>query len=552
MNFRYSFLLKTAGALLLVVLADLLFWLQSAGTTIGLFAIAVLVAAACMRTDMFRRWPARFALAAALFFAFALTFNPGPLALLLYWTALTLAALLPRTARFDDGWRWLVRLLAHGVLSPIGPLRDLLIAGRARRRRRPAPLRGKIFVLILPLVGSTIFLSLFAQANPLIGDFLSNVDFWPEFDIFTVLRAIFWVAILIAMWSVLRPPRFVLGRTRTEALQDLALPGVSTASVAISLLAFNLIFALQNGLDLIFLWSGAALPDGMTLAEYAHRGAYPLIATALLAGLFVLVTLRPGAPTAASRPIRLLVTLWIGQNLLLVASTMLRTFDYVLAYSLTELRIAALIWMGLVALGLALICYRLLRGKSGAWLINANLLAAALVLAGCCWIDLGAVAAQWNVRHAREVGGTGAGIDLCYLNQLGPSALLPLIELESRQLPGELRERVQWVRSRAMDRLAESQADWHGWIWRNEGRLAEAQALTATLRLAHHAPDYRQCDGRPFPPTPAREGPTDDEMPGNPDANAASPVPVIATVPVPTSGLPPSEPAKPLTARPAR
>ena len=34
--------------------------------------------------------------------------------------------------------------------------------------------------------------------------------------------------------------------------------------------------------------------------------------------------------------------LWIAQNLLLVASTMLRTLDYVEAYSLTELRIAAL------------------------------------------------------------------------------------------------------------------------------------------------------------------------------------------------------------------
>ena len=67
-------------------------------------------------------------------------------------------------------------------------------------------------------------------------------------------------------------------------------------SLALSPL-FQAVFALQNGLDLAFLWSGAPLPDGMTLAEYAHRGAYPLIATALLAGLFVLVTLRPGAPT---------------------------------------------------------------------------------------------------------------------------------------------------------------------------------------------------------------------------------------------------------------
>ena len=85
--------------------------------------------------------------------------------------------------------------------------------------------------------------------------------------------------------------------------------------------------------------------------------------------------------------------------------------DYVEAYSLTVLRIAALIWMALVAVGLALICYRLLRGKSGAWLINANLLAAALVLAGCTAANLGGIAADWNVRHAREAGGHGAAID---------------------------------------------------------------------------------------------------------------------------------------------
>ena len=68
-------------------------------------------------------------------------------------------------------------------------------------------------------------------------------------------------------------------------------PDVPLATLTLSLFTFNAIFAIQNGLDIAFLWSGAALPEGVTLAEYAHRGAYPLIATALLAGLFVLVAL---------------------------------------------------------------------------------------------------------------------------------------------------------------------------------------------------------------------------------------------------------------------
>jgi Domain of unknown function (DUF4153) len=498
---RYSFLLKLAGAILLVALADLLFWFQRAGSTIGAFAFALLVVAGCLRSEMFARWPSRIAFAAAFLFTLALAADPGPLALVLYWISLTLAVLLPRAATFDDGWRWFLRLLLHGVLSSFGPLRDALIAHRAKRRRGRAGLGRRLFVLIVPVLGSTIFLILFAQANPLIEEALARLDLRLAFDAVTILRAIFWSVVLTAVWSLLRPPRMALRPAGPGLDPDFALPGISLASITLSLLAFNLIFALQNGLDLAFLWSGAALPAGMTLAEYAHRGAYPLIATALLAGLFVLVTLRPGSATAASRPIRLLVTLWIAQNLLLVASTMLRTFDYIEAYSLTQLRIAALIWMGLVAVGLVLICYRLLRARSGAWLINANLLAALLTLGFCCTVDLGRMAAAWNVRHARETGGAGAALDLCYLNELGPSALLPLIELERRPIPAELRERATWLRVRTMDVLAASQADWHGWTLRGAGRLAAARALAGPRPPNYYGGD-RLCDGRPVPPPP--------------------------------------------------
>ena len=74
-----------------------------------------------------------------------------------------------------------------------------------------------------------------------------------------------------------------------------------------SLILFNALFALQSGLDLVYLWGGASLPDGMSHAEYAHRGAYPLIVTALLAAGFVLIAMRPGGPAEQSRLIRPLV-----------------------------------------------------------------------------------------------------------------------------------------------------------------------------------------------------------------------------------------------------
>ncbi len=244
----------------------------------------------------------------------------------------------------------------------------------------------------------------------------------------------------------------------------------------------------------------APMPAGMTMADYAHRGAYPLIATALLAALFVLVTLRPGSDTARMPTIRKLVLLWIGQNIILVASSMLRTVDYIEAYSLTWLRIAALIWMALVGFGLATICWRLLRNRSAAWLINMNMAAAGLLLAVVSFVDLSEIAAQWNVRHAREVGGRGVALDLCYLDGLGDSALLPLLELEQQpNLTPVFRERIQAVRARRLYELAVGQR--RGWTLLGQKRLEEAQRIMVHLAPARLASGARGCSGALIPPT---------------------------------------------------
>jgi hypothetical protein len=491
----FSFVRKILLAGALVALADNLFFFQRIGSTAGLFAAALLLAVLVATPAIGRSRPALAAAGAALLFVAALGDDPSALGAFLFLTALALAVLLPRTRAFDDGWRWAKRLLIHAFLAPVAPLLDSGRLRSARRRRGPARIAAALPLLALPVLGTALFLALFSAANPLIADAFARIDLMLVVGGFSVMRLAFWTVTALLVWSLLRPPRILLPPPTAREGQRI-LPGVSPASITLSLAAFNLVFALQNGLDIAFLWSGTALPGDMTLAAYAHRGAYPLIATALLAALFVLVTLRPGTPTGESRPVRRLVYVWIAQNVVLVASTMLRTLDYIEAYSLTRLRIAALVWMALVAVGLVLLCLRLWRRKSGAWLINANLAAALLALGACSAVDLGAIAARWNVRHAREIGGGGVRLDLCYLNHLGPSALLPLIELESRPIGPRFRERVSWTRNLVMDRLATSQGDWHGWTFRNARRSAEARRRIAERRLPRFSAGIRGCDGR--------------------------------------------------------
>ena len=529
---RFSFLLKIVAAIALIVAADRLFLDMVMGSWIGGLALGWGLALLLTRPAL-RRRASVVALAVAGVFAAILAWDPGMLVWASFWSALSIAVLMPRVGKFDDAWRWSLRLVAHGITGPFAPILDGIRLSRMHPRKGRISAGGLATLLALPLAMTALFVALFASANPLIAQAFTRIRLPAFGDI------VFWIVVLLIVWPSLRPTRWATRAPGWLPEPDIALPGIPASTLLLSLFLFNTVFAIQNGLDLAFLWSGAPLPAGMTLADYAHRGAYPLIATALLAGVFVLVALKPGSASAANPVIRRLVVLWVAQNLLLVASSILRTLDYVEAYSLTGFRIAALAWMGLVAIGLALICWRILAGKSAAWLINANAMIAALVLTTASVVDLEASAAAWNVRHAREVGGRGVQLDLCYLSWNGSSSLISLIELERRPLAPGFRDRVRYVRDLAYRRLANTQANWRSWTWRGARRLATARELLGANPPAPAAlppKAYRNCDGSIDFPKPA-----DAPAPGSASATPATDDPVanaVANTTPPLTGAP--------------
>jgi len=408
-------------------------FLPPLGVNVAIFCTALLTAILCRGGVAWRTWPGRLLLVGLAGLVFALLRDPSPLAIAMSIVGLAALAIVDRQGWSASAAMGAIGLASFGVDALKRPFRDASAALRWRRTRREhagaAWSAGAIALRwLLPIGLAAIFIGLFAIANPVIAHWFANVPALPS-----PLRVLLWLVVGLAAWGLLR------GRGGATARGGVSPSTVPSAVerfagwdwITRSLIAFNAIFAVQTSLDLLYLLGRAELPDGMTYAQYAHRGAYPLIVAALLAGWFVLMTFRPGGLAERHTTTRRLVQLWIAQTLLLAISAMWRLSMYVEVYSLTRLRVAAAIWMVLVAIGLALLIARIARGRSDRWLLNSTTLATACVLYACSFIDFNRVIADHNVTHCRELARSTdpaletrrAPLDIAYLERLGPPAL---------------------------------------------------------------------------------------------------------------------------------
>ena len=430
-------LLIAAG---LVALADWLFYGRAIGVSLVVFLLAL--AAASLMTNRMLVGGRRAGMIAALFAAALLPLVEDLNAISAIFGVLGVA--LAVSALTNPFFELLAdRLTGLRTLLLTGPFR--LLPDLVTMRPRSLQLR-LLTVWIVPILLGALFLALFVAANPLLEYWISTINLRSATSHVSAPRLLFWFAIASIAWS------FIAARWRRAKTRESGsgVPAVAPATglelglerdlfgpaaILRSLAVFNLLFAVQTLSDLTYLWGSVALPDGMTYATYAHRGAYPLIVTALLAAGFILAATNNEA-ARRSQPIRTLVYVWTGQNVLLVISSMLRLDLYVEIYALTYWRVAAFIWMGLVAVGLVLIVARMAFDRSNRWLVLANLSALALVLYVCAFVNFPAVIANYNVAHSKEVSGKGVALDLCYLMALGPQALPALDTFNQRGVPG--------------------------------------------------------------------------------------------------------------------
>lgn len=425
---KWSFPARLSVVVMLAAAADFLFYGYLAGISVFIFAVLLATAIAVVH---FKANPQHVLLKCFLLLVGLLPLIEEVTELSLLIGMFSLAAFaLSMAKRLRSRFNAAVKqILLFLVVAPARLIRDIFRWRKAVRRTGTGKIRfSGLAIWLMPVVLTAFFVGMFGLANPVIEHWLSLIDVWAIFERIEIVRIIFWMIVIVFCWAFIRP------RLRQRVSRKINLPRYKTvttiedvvfgkAAILRALLMFNVLFALQTVLDGAYLWGGVALPDGMSYARYAHSGAYPLIVTALLAALFVLIAMRPGSASAADKYIRILVYAWIAQNVVLVASSILRLQLYVGIYSLTHLRVAAFIWMALVATGLLLILARIALGKTNDWLCAANLMTLFATLYLCCFVNFAYLIANYNIQHSRDLGGEGVALDTYYLEQLGPAAV---------------------------------------------------------------------------------------------------------------------------------
>lgn len=228
------------------------------------------------------------------------------------------------------------------------------------------PLAGSI---IIGVVLFLVFLSIFADGNPVVAavrssmnKWLWNYCSWLVPDLGTVADILLWCLGALAFGIVARPrPCSSFQEQHPVRPGRPWLPSLP----AVSLLFINLAFLVNNGTDVAFLWRGS-VPDGISQTAYLHDGADSIMLAAFLSALVLLVLFRPEGSVRASKTGTVLGFILAAQTGLIAASVGMRLYYQIEDFGFSPNRVTAGIYLLMGACFLYLL-FRYMAG-TGNWL----------------------------------------------------------------------------------------------------------------------------------------------------------------------------------------
>ena len=314
------------------------------------------------------------------------------------------------------GWRG-----ATGVLPVVFDAQRTAAAEGTGRARVLVPVaRGA--VLAVPAL--LVFGALLSSADPVFGEFVGRlvrfrVDVVASHLFGTVLAA--WIGAGFLRGALPGASRWI------DADGPLRLPTLGPVEVGMTVGLVDLLFASFVAFQLPYFFGGAAWVQqaaGVTLADYARRGFFELVAlSALVLPLLLLVSSRLAPGQSSARTLfRRLAGVQVALVLVIMASAAHRMALYQAEFGLTEDRFFASALMAGLAVSTLWFGATVLRDRPvafargallawGAWLFTLNA------------VNPDRVIAETNIRRRSDAG----TFDAAYLGRLGPDAVPALV-----------------------------------------------------------------------------------------------------------------------------
>jgi hypothetical protein len=347
------------------------------------------------------------------------------------------------------------------------------------------------FLIVLPaLLLAILFSSLFAAGNAIFrqwsGSALSGVFQWLSDVDLAPGRVLLWLVVFTLFLSLLHPMVTGLG----EWITRWSLPAwrrrdenMGRWQSAIILAVVNALFFFVNTIDVVYLWSSAALPAGVNPSAYLHEGVQGLIFAVLLSAL-VLLLLFQQQLARGSRMLKWLSTAWVLQNMVVLAGVFLRLKLYVDELQLTLLRLGVGLFLLLVIIGFALLTIYFWQSRSLSWLVQRNILATFLLFFTVQFLDLNRFIAEYNVD--RWISKKERYPDVKYLSRLEPGSWPALQRLAERAGdPGSITAAGYLMECGPNAEEYLSKATWRNWERNRYRRSLELQAYLRGPRLRH-------------------------------------------------------------------
>jgi hypothetical protein len=363
--------------------------------------------------------------------------------------------------------------------------------GRYRTALRLALISGSLLV---------VFGSLLRSADPIFERLVAL----PDFDVGLVASHVVVAGIFTWISGGWAYGALVASPARSRAPERFPIT-IGSADLTAALGTLTVLFGAYVLAQLGWFFGGERFlreTTGLTAAEYARRGFFQMVFVVALVVPLLLATramLRPGA--ALERRHTLLSLPVVGLLGAIIVSAALRMRLYVHYYGLTTDRLYTLVFMGWLAVVLALLTVTVLRGR-GRTFAAGSVVSALLVLAGLHVVVPDIVVARVDIQRAAHAPPSVEGaLDLRHLASLSGEAVPLVAAAVLTAMPGALVDPVAWNEQRcdatstllehwgpASRTVARRNRD-GAWRWWNAGEAEAVHVVganAAALRRIRH------------------------------------------------------------------